>query len=570
MRLLIACIAGGIGGIGGFGGIGGVLLGVLWVAGWGGIVQADEMIDIASAIQDTPTVTPTLTPYPTGTWIPAQVVDVAPAPDTLSPASSNLTVTVDDLLDETTVNEFTFRVYSERTGGVPGQLTFEESAFTMDPDLLFLSGDTIKASVTSFIQAGGVPVVPFVWQFRIAAASGHGTVVEGPQAIGAEYTRGFTPGDMDEDGDVDLVSTDQPAKLWLNDGAGNFTNSSANLGPACAEVTLGDLDNDGDLDCFLSRDFNFPDIVLFNNGGTFIQSGQVFPDAATYHTELGDLDGDGDLDAFCSGINGSPSQVWFNDGAGFFAVSPTSYGSGNNQDVELGDLDHDGDLDAFLISSGRNTVLLNDGSGTFTNTGQLFDHRPDTGVDLGDVDNDGDLDAVISAYTGYSTTVWLNDGNGTFTDSGQSLVPPGSIAAADCVFVDLDGDDDLDIFVAANTSNGIFLNDGNGIVTWNGQTLPSSTANLAAVADIDQDGDMDIIVADHDFYGHNRVWLNAYAPPTPTPTSTLTPVPTDTPEATLTPTHTPEPTETPTPCIHNGDTNQDGILSAGDVQLAFQ
>jgi len=174
-------------------------------------------------------------------------------------------------------------------------------------------------------------------------------------------------------------------------------------------VSLGDLDGDGDLDAFVANGSNQPNRVWLNNGsGTFADSGQTLGSENSTGVSLGDLDGDGDLDAFVANGGNQPNRVWLNNGSGTFADSGQALGSSNSLGVSLGDLDGDGDLDAFVANYNQpNGVWLNNGSGTFADSGQAFGSSDSYGVSLGDLDGDGDLDAFVANYN-QPNRVWLN------------------------------------------------------------------------------------------------------------------------------------------------------------------
>ena len=74
---------------------------------------------------------------------------------------------------------------------------------------------------------------------------------------------------------------------------------------------------------------------------------------------LGDLDDDGDLDAFVTNF-GESNNLWINNGSGIFTYSGRDFGNWNSMGVALGDLDNDGDLDAFVTNAKTaNHVLIN-------------------------------------------------------------------------------------------------------------------------------------------------------------------------------------------------------------------
>jgi dipeptidyl aminopeptidase/acylaminoacyl peptidase len=130
-------------------------------------------------------------------------------------------------------------------------------------------------------------------------------------------------GDVDADGDLDVVitngfqqSTSYPARIFINDGTGRFVDRGQQLSTVTsAGVSLGDLDGDGDLDLVLT-DYMQPCQIWLNDGnGQFLDSGLRFGGGQFYrHAHIGDLDGDGDLDIFLAtfGLNEGPNEIWFN------------------------------------------------------------------------------------------------------------------------------------------------------------------------------------------------------------------------------------------------------------------
>jgi hypothetical protein len=269
-------------------------------------------------------------------------------------------------------------------------------------------------------------------------------------------------GDLDNDGDLDAIvggsnvaGTTAPMTTWLNDGQGNFTPhpvAPAFGGAALPALLLGDLDGDGDLDLLASA--NTRTIWLNDGTGQF----SLHPTTPTLaggesrFVQLGDLDGDGDLDAvvgFTSGL-----RVWLNDGRGNLAPHPTTpvFGLNPSLGFTLADIDGDGDLDAIVARpSGHPAgVWVNDGRGNFA----LHPTHPNVGADYSydivaaDLDGDGDLDLMILNDFS-SNTIWLNNGQGQFTQIAANinqhltpLYPPSSFSVGD-----IDGNGSLDIFL---------------------------------------------------------------------------------------------------------------------------
>jgi len=363
-------------------------------------------------------------------------------------------------------------------------------------------------------------VTDFLDQLQMAGAmdpSAPLSLVDSGQRLGSARSWDVSLGDLDGDGDLDAfvangMRDNESSEIWLNDGLGTFTASEQDLGYGMG-VELGDLDGDGDLDAFLVS-WDEPGKVWLNDGqGSFVDSGQILGSAGGWDSALGDLDGDGDLDAYVA--NEKANTVWLNDGDGTLIDTEQRLGGSYSAAVELGDLDGDGDLDALAVGWGEpGKVWLNDGTGNFVEGSQtLTSARVHIhGMTLGDVDGDGDLDTFLA---GAPNQVWLNDGAGVFTKSEQGLV---SLAGDTVALGDLDGDGDLDAFLAVGDWSGsddkLWLNDGNGHFTDSDLTLSNLFSSGIGLGDLDGDGDLDAFVT-HGELGResgggvpNEVWLN--------------------------------------------------------------
>lgn len=333
-----------------------------------------------------------------------------------------------------------------------------------------------------------------------------------PIDLNIQSARIARSGDIDGDGDIDVVSSSFNGLTWYEntDGLGTFSTPNV-ISPPLGQVlgtTVSDLDGDGDNDLTATA-FDLDEVYWFENLdglGTFsaprlISSQFIGPiDIIT-----ADLDGDLDLDIV---VNSDVDNVlsWFEnlDGQGDFGSRQIiTTGFTNGRSVVAGDLDSDGDLD--LVSSSQNNTTIvwfenTDGLGNF-NTGHIIENASDgiEEITISDLDNDGDLD-VIAAVFNLDTLAWFEnlDGLGTFGSRQVISNQVEAILSVDTADVDNDGDQDILATIPDFTDGGLlwFENlDGQG--NFNTGTFidqPTPSARSVHATDVDGDGDMDVIL----------------------------------------------------------------------------
>lgn len=323
--------------------------------------------------------------------------------------------------------------------------------------------------------------------------------VDSGQTLGLELSNSGTFGDVDSDGDLDWLVTNASGAsnlLYLNDSNGNFTNSGQTLSTDGQDIALADFDSDGHLDAVIVKGGSSANLIFLNDGnGIFTDSSQTLGANDSVGVDVGDIDNDGDIDIVVANANGLASKIWLNDNSGNFTVSGQALNNTASSAVKLADIDSDGDLDILLLSLGLpNRVFTNDGSGSFTDSGQLLGNNNSVNLAMADIDNDGDIDMLVANSGSDANILYLNDSNGIFTDSGELF---GSGSATDVSLIDIDSDGDIDALFSndSGSANDIFLNDSTGSFTDSELPLASSGSQGLTIGDIDGDGDNDIAFA---------------------------------------------------------------------------
>lgn len=363
-----------------------------------------------------------------------------------------------------------------------------------------------------------------------------------PNPTLSEYTNQFTIGDIDNDGDLDLILANGrgfggmqgilPQRIYINDGTGVFSDESStrlNFSGWARGVELGDIDDDGDLDMIFCQDYNMLPRLFENNGSGFFSD--VTPtqlpntSLSCSRAQFGDLDNDGDLDLYLN--NGGTSRfgcgqhrIYLNDGNGNFSDETTALHPLGNlcepMDVTLGDIDGDFDIDVRTASTANNQsrLLVNDGTGLMTFVSGVPADNNCYSYDFGDIDGDGDLDMIgINAGPNSTELLLENDGAGGFTNISSQISPNPTLDDNDSKFFDYDNDGDLDLIVARIGFGGerVYNNDGLGNFTQDTTAIDifqDATLDVM-VADLNGNGRLDIVTAQGESGSFiNRIYIN--------------------------------------------------------------
>ncbi len=255
----------------------------------------------------------------------------------------------------------------------------------------------------------------------------------------------------------------------------------------------GDMDGDGDLDVVIASDESFHSVFLNDGSGSFPDQVRSALSGPHRHVELADVDGDLDLDAMffpggSASYNVTNVVLALNDGTGLLVGSGSiPMVRGRAKGFGLGDMDGDLDPDAFMVIDGVVHVWENTGSGVFVDRTAAALPGLSVNVDHGylcELNGDGTPDVVL----GRQAQVWLGNGTGQFVRATQPPLP----ALVDFV-ADFNGDGIDDLTGGGN----IYLNNGTGL----GYTAVGTNSLFGigmSVADLNGDGRVEVIGPSHE------------------------------------------------------------------------
>jgi hypothetical protein len=370
-----------------------------------------------------------------------------------------------------------------------------------------------------------------------------GVKLENSTAIGASWA------DYDGDGDVDLYisnfgaadfsytaenSAGEDNIMFANNGDGTFSDVTelTNLGnPGHSTGGIwADYDHDGDLDLYSmnsgivdERDFNMrPETnILYRNDGD--SDGDGIPEFSDQTIEAGRVSGQ-DLNSIEDFIPAISDESQERPPDGGMPVGDVAVGSENSLSPSgtgvswaglWFDYNKDGWQDIFIATDfGISPLYENQGDGTFllvTSEVGLLLKGTGMGAHAADIDGDGDFDLCQTNFG--PNFIWYNQDGISFERELDSDIHNNDEKRItvnwDCHFFDYDLDGDFDLFTTAgriNTyvptqENTLFRNDGNGIFT--DITIEVGLGGHdksmgASTIDFDNDGDIDIIVANSD------------------------------------------------------------------------
>lgn len=355
-----------------------------------------------------------------------------------------------------------------------------------------------------------------------------------PASVASANGMGVARGDVNNDGFDDILVTyaasranlSAPYRLFLNQQGERFTEATRSAGLTSYEsgtisssAAFFDYDRDGDLDLYIGA------YLTFRTGaGGLMENGNA---KKTFYENMGNQP------------NGIPTFVDRTDEKGIgWCGGQSEWTLG----LATGDYDNDGDMDLYLandyggcnsdgsIRAGDNCMFRNNGDGSFTNVTSESNTRDGgyaMGVDFGDYDNDGNLDLFVTNF--WYDSLLRNKGDGTFADVSLATGINEALNGWAATFCDYDNDGQLDIM----NVNGWILNSWGQVecepnCVWRNEGPDAPVrfrergaevgiqvfgdARGAAWGDIDQDGWVDMIVANNTDWDHSGAECDFNAP----------------------------------------------------------
>lgn len=271
---------------------------------------------------------------------------------------------------------------------------------------------------------------------------------EGPTQVVNVSGADVDAGDLDGDGEIDIVTTDAQTQIFFNDGNRSVTTPGTSLGP--------------------------------NSGGSAVT--------------LLDWNGDGSLDIAVGGLAGFTAEIFVNDGSGGFSSAEQLQGGGigNVHDVVAADLNSDGKSELVLTGSSGTLIMRSLSQGGFEQANLSSGAGLDVAV--ADVELDGDQDIVVVRQFDRSVDIQYNNGDGTsFTRTRRNY---GSVATV-CTD-DLNGDGTPDLLLGVDgddlnaPKNKVYYQQADGSFS-SGGSFGASPISALVTGDVDIDGWPDVV-----------------------------------------------------------------------------
>ncbi len=406
-----------------------------------------------------------------------------------------------------------------------------------------------------YTSARSQEITPFTEE---AVERGLVYTMQNPELIQGHLGFGCGFADLDNDGDQDAViigASDGRVGIFENDGTGNFNDHSLQSGiPLLAEATgfvAFDYDGDSDIDLYFTQ-IGLANVLARNDGNfRFIDvadEANVDDPGDSESASAADYDGDGWLDLYVCNYSGLTTDIknklYKNLGNGRFqdvSVEQTVDDHGFSFQSVWFDYDRDGDVDLYLSNDRALRSPFRSNQLWRNDDGQLVNVSVGSGADVsiysmgvaaGDFDGNGFPDVYVTNIENYEegwNPLLLNQGDGTFVEDCLGAGVCDFITSWGSIFFDFDNDSHMDLYVN-NMFKPNVLFDCNGsfpceevastaevtavraksltrlAIDDDPEELTKEQSFSSAVADVDNDGDMDLLV--NNLAGNVQLFIN--------------------------------------------------------------
>jgi hypothetical protein len=321
--------------------------------------------------------------------------------------------------------------------------------------------------------------------------------------------------DIDNDGKKDII-----VSFWTNDNISWYKNLGNALFSSRIEITnnitnpksfiVDDIDNDNGNDIISSSYSPSSKVSLFqnqNSGNSFQEIVLNYSYGVPRDIKSADLNNDGNKDI----IFACDDLLWFENygNSNFSSYKLISSVEDSNPyiDAIIFDLDSDGNKDLIGLKYDGIEVFTNNENDTFLSTFYPYSNLNGNMV-LEDIDGDGHKDIIVRIDDSNDDKIaWIrNNGDLSFGNMTIFTANTSSFRANKITAGDIDNDGDIDVIVSSRTTSSIYLLENDGLGNFsNSLVMQSITTNPISLEDVDNDGYLDIVSGGY-YIGNKKVY----------------------------------------------------------------
>jgi gliding motility-associated-like protein len=432
--------------------------------------------------------------------------------------NSDITLNFSASTESSTIIADNIIITGKNTGIIAGSFSGGgTTAVVFNPTTDFKAGEVITVTLTTSVQNASNATLSnpqtYIFTTKSSLTSFEPSFTTSDIYSSADNIRSVFSADLDGDGDMDIISgSENDDKIAWHENDGNADPSFASTTIATSangvySIYVTDIDSDGDMD-IVSASINDDTIAWYENDGnvtpSFTARDITTSAIGATNVSAADMDNDGDMDIISVSHHDNKISWYENDGAAnpdFIKHDINEAVNGFLYSIFAADMDGDGDMDMVTASANNDRIdwYENDGAPnpnfTITNVATSADGA--RCIFVADMDNDGDMD-IISASKSDNTIAWYENDGAANPDFTAINIYTSALIAFSVYAADMDNDGDMDI-ISGSTGDAKIIwheNDGEanpGFTTADINSYIDEHANTIFVADVDSDGDMDII-----------------------------------------------------------------------------